>query len=229
MLISLAKMNKYKLSIPNIYTLLVMLFLIVCAIGLIYFDFFEKEVAAPPIALQIFIWIAYIFVGIMLVFIIRYFKIIVVYNYGIVCIYPFLFKKNEIKWDDLEITKTEVYFFAKTLVKSVTLNGKYAKISLSSFEYENFATLVKQIPDGDNVLAEINEKYYIFFKSKRRNIIEHTIFIFCNIGLAYYIFPLLDLCVFTLFFLVSLVLILASIKRIVQTINEYKICQLRMK
>ena len=164
-----------KIGINNIYTSFILLLLAFCGVVIIYFTMIDSSIQVPFL-LYPFLWIAIIVSIGVFISIIYNFRFLVINKAGIYCFYPFLFRKRVIKWRDLQNVKTEIVTSFKSKGRAILLNSEKVTIKFSSLKFENFDTLTKQIPNGENILKEVTLSFYAF-RGIKYDFLEQIVYI----------------------------------------------------
>lgn len=173
-------------------------------------SFFSSDV---PIIGKFFVGLLMVITFLVLIFFVINFRILIIHKNEIISIYPFLFKCNKIEieniknvsWDSIMI-RTNLY--KKIIIK--TSNGK--STSLSDLEFENFDTLISKIPNTDNKKSRNFDQYQAENHQLDFNIVYLLILngIVLYMNFAKNIFHWIHL----VFYFVSILLILVSVRRI---------------
>ncbi len=209
-----------KIGINNIYSSFVFLLVLACGGFIIYFSITNNIFHRPFNLIYIFMGISILLAGIVFIAVLYNFRFLVISNRGIVCVYPFLLKKKEIQWQNLtKIDCNASYnFLYSSMSRKVVLSSYDITISFSNLEFENFNTLTKQIPNGQEVLKKLNLSCYTI-KGIKYNFIK---LIGCVILLSisfYLIYPITIVWLDQLFIATIIILQYASVMRIIRLIK----------
>ncbi|MBS9774479.1 MAG: hypothetical protein KGV59_04900 [Tenacibaculum sp.] len=145
------------IGVNNIFTTLMFLFNTLLGGYLFYFSFIEDDkIRDIPTLMYPFIIIACLFsLGVCIGVFFKY-KIVMITDERISCFYPFILKKKQLKWKNLEETKWYTFYFGKTCYRRVDLKSENMVISLTDLEFENFNSLTNKIPKGTDLRKKID-------------------------------------------------------------------------
>ncbi len=219
-----------KIGVNNIYTSFVCLLLLTCGGWIIYFSITDNVFHRPFNLIYIFLGISILFTIIVFVGVLYNFRCLAISNSGIVCVYPFLLRKKEIQWRDLVKTDWEVdyNFLYKNMVRKVVLRSNDTTISFSDLEFENFNTLIKQIPNGQEVLKEINMSRYTI-QGLKRDFAEPILYSILVSVFFYFLYPISSTWWGRVIMFTIMLLQYASVMRIIRLIKVLKMLKKEAK
>ncbi len=198
-----------KIGIHNIYTSFTVIFLLLCGVGLLYFG--AIDLLIPFKLLSVFVVIAMLVWVALLLMVVLKFRILIVSKTGIISLYPFVLKKQELKWADVQKKDFEVSYnrLAKSQSRKVIVNSDKISLSFSDIEFENFERLTRNIPEGEKLLKELNLTYKNWLT--KYAFLEHIAYIIIVLSFLY-----LNIELIKYLWLIIFLLLYASIMRIIR-------------
>ncbi len=157
-----------KIGLPNIFTTLWFLLMIGSG-GTLSFEVISERVFAKDtiLILKLVLMGVIIITLATLIFFFIKFQLLIVTNYKIVSIKPFLLKSRKIKLENIKTVRWENWDLKSSLFKTVELiESPENKISFSDFEFENFEKLIARIPK----IAFTAKRNKIYQEQAKRNL-----------------------------------------------------------
>lgn len=202
-----------KIGIYNIFTTFWFLIMLLCSGTLTYFSFYKNLYSGDAILIvKIVIAIISLIFICVLFYLLYKFRILIVYKNRFISIHPFILKvitidishTKNVKWKNFSAFKGTIY-------RNVELKqGKY-KINISDLEFENFENLVKSLKGNHNKDKITIEQV----KSNNSMMIFNVIILF-----GFLVFLVVNTTwknihnAELIFFLINIILLFASIKRL---------------
>ena len=203
-----------KIGIYNIFTFFWFATMLLCGGTLAYLSFSKNLFTSETILIVKIVmgFMSLAFVG-TFIYSLYKFRILIINQFKIISIHPFLFKIDKIDISKTKSIKWKNFTaFKGTIYRNVELKQFNAKIEISDLEFENFESLVKKI----NVQLENKRKIEI-----EQAISNNSMMIFNVILLSgFLVFQIFSITrekihiVQIIFFLINIILLYASTKRV---------------
>ncbi len=201
-----------RIGIHNIFSVVLSLIFISSGGVIFYFTFIEETKLISDLGLFFLGFVCLISFG-YCIFILTKFRFLIVTDNGLFCFHPFLLRKKQLKWIDLEKTEWSTFYW-KGIFRKVLLKTAYTEISLTDLEFENFDTLTNKIPNGKKLRKEIDREQ----AQTEKSMMTWYNYFFSIVGLVllYQLVITNGFLFFGIALCVDILLLLTSIKRKIQ-------------
>jgi len=214
-----------KIGINNIFTSFWLILMICCGITFYYWafcmNFFASDV---PILGKFFVGLLMLITFAVFVFFIIYFRILIIKNNEIISIYPFRLKFKKISVDNIKNILWDSIIIKASLYKKITISTSDGNSTyLSDLEFENFDSLISKIPNINTNKLKNFEKYQAENHDPKFTLI---CIIILNLLILYLnLFADIFHWVHIVLYIVSLFLIIGTVRRIKKYNNIKKNCR----